>query len=452
MEKEPKAKVDKLYRNYKYRIYPTEEQELLFQEYLDVRTDIWNAALRYSNSYYENNKKQPTKGEMMAAFNEYRNIRPPVRNLQAQCANEVIQDLLPKAYKSAFEKYKREGKLELPRHKRYGEMVGFRFPTIWNCGNQFIPRTQPTSINIERQTWKPLITKIKLPKELGEVRIVLHRPLPMPDSPEGYQRGRPTGLTIKRESDGAWHAIYSCEIHPDPFLEGLRSLKYSPTGEEVGMDAGITPNFGIFSDGEVIEAQRFYRDSQKKIRKLQKTLDRRTKKVEVGGKWYPEKKQSKRHYKARRALAKAHAKIARQRRDDHFKTASDLATMYDFVAVEDLNIKNMTKRSKSDPNSPKKRMYRKQKAGTTKGLLDCGFFQFRTILKTKMESVSKEYVEVPAAFTSQRCRTCGKNSRHNPGSKFYCRNERCSDHNVKMDRDVNAAKNILDRGRQSPNE
>ncbi len=121
-----------------------------------------------------------------------------------------------------------------------------------------------------------------------------------------------------------WYAVFSCEVEqPEPL---------APVESEVGIDLGIT-HFAALSDGTFIESPRYYRRAQRKLEKLQAALSRK-------------KRGSHRREKARKAVAKAHRKIANQRRDFHHKQARQLVEQHQTIVFEELEITNISQRAK----------------------------------------------------------------------------------------------------------
>lgn len=131
--------------------------------------------------------------------------------------------------------------------------------------------------------------------------------------------------------------------------------------------------------------------------------------------------------KARRCAARAYKRIADARRTHHHQTASDLVRRFGLIAIEDLNIKGLA-------------------AGfLAREVADAGWALFIKILRDKAESAGRAVVAVDAKRTSQTCPTCG-----NVKPKTLAeRTHRC-DCGCLMDRDVAAAKVILQRAVVSP--
>jgi transposase len=142
-----------------------------------------------------------------------------------------------------------------------------------------------------------------VPKKLGHfLKIKLHRPI----------EGTPKTVHLVLRADGHWYALILCQTEPQN--EHLPSMCEHPAiGIDVGLKSFLTDN-----EGHTIENPRYYRASQKTLRRKQRQLARR-------------KKGSHRRRKAAKNVAKTHLKINRQRRDHHFKTAKPYAEGYQRV-------------------------------------------------------------------------------------------------------------------------
>jgi putative transposase len=228
--------------------------------------------------------------------------------------------------------------------------------------------------------------------KVGRIPIRLHRPL----------HGTPKTVTISREADG-WYACISCgDVAAEPL---------PLTGKETGVDVGLRV-FLVTSDGEPIDNPRYYRKAEKHLAKAQKRVSRR-------------KKGSTRRKKAVALLKRKYQKVRRQRRDFHHKTALTLVRQYDVLYLEDLQVANMVRNRY-----------------LAKSISDAGWAAFRTILTCKAAYAGKWVVAVPPAFTSQNCSGCGERV---PKS-LSVRTHVCPNCGLVMDRDENAALNILRAG------
>src|SRR5438067_4306662 len=136
-----------------------------------------------------------------------------------------------------------------------------------------------------------------VPKKLGHfLKIKLHRPI----------EGTPKTVHLVLRADGHWYALIVCET--EPHIEHAPSECSHP---DIGIDVGLK-SFLTDSEGNTVDNPRFYRTSQKTLRRKQRTIARR-------------KKGSHRRRKAARSTAQTHLKIKRQRRDYHYKTARQYA-------------------------------------------------------------------------------------------------------------------------------
>jgi putative transposase len=143
------------------------------------------------------------------------------------------------------------------------------------------------------------------------------------------------------------------------------------------------------------------------------------------------KQGSKRRRKAVALLKRKHQKVQRQRRDFHHKTALALLRTFDTICFDDLRVANMVRNRH-----------------LAKSISDAGWAQFRTILACKAACAGKRVVAVPPASTSQDCSGCGKRVQ----KSLSVRTHGCTNCGLILDRDENAAVNILRAGqaRQAP--
>ncbi|HEV8194232.1 MAG TPA: transposase [Ktedonobacterales bacterium] len=237
--------------------------------------------------------------------------------------------------------------------------------------------------------------------KIGRISIRLHRPL----------RGRPKTVTISREARD-WYACISCADVP---VEAL-----PPTGQETGIDVGLQV-FLITADGEVVENPRHYRKAERQLKKAQRRVSRR-------------KKGSNRRRKAVALLKRKHQKVARQRRDVHRKTALYLLRTYDTIYLEDLQVANIVRNHH-----------------LAKSIADAGWAAFRTILDGKAAYAGRRVVIVPPAFTTQDCSGSlpdGSPCPERIQKALSVRTHVCPRCGLVLDRDQNAAVNILRVGRQ----
>jgi putative transposase len=186
-------------------------------------------------------------------------------------------------------------------------------------------------------------------------------------------------------------------------------------GKMVGIDLGLK-EFYTDSDGNTVDNPRYLRKSERRLKMLQ----RRVSKKHVKG-----KKQSNRYQKARKALAKQHLKVSRQREDKARKDALALVKSNDLIVYEDLKIQNMVKNHQ-----------------LAKSISDASWYQFTQWLQYNALVHGVIVIAVPPHNTTVDCSCCGAKVK----KTLSTRTHKCSNCGMVLDRDYNAAKNILAKG------
>jgi putative transposase len=230
--------------------------------------------------------------------------------------------------------------------------------------------------------------------KIGRVTVRWSRPI----------EGKPKTATISHEADG-WYVIFSCAEVPEQTLP--------MTGKETGIDVGLKV-FLVTADGLVIDNPRHHRQAEKQLAKAQRVVSRR-------------QKGSKRRKKAVNRCARRYQTVTRQRADFQHKTARMLAQHYDTIYLEDLQVSNLVRNHR-----------------LAKSIADAGWARFRTTLEYKAACAGKRVVAVPPQYTSQDCSGCGERV---PKS-LSVRTHICPACGLVLDRDENAARNILAIGIQ----
>jgi len=229
---------------------------------------------------------------------------------------------------------------------------------------------------------------------IGSVGVRLHRKL----------MGRPKTCTILRKVD-QWYACLVVEVD-----DNRPSQNDEPP---VGIDLGITSVVAL-SSGEKVAGPRFLSESAAEIRRLQKSTSRKV-------------IDSKNREKSRLKLAKAWRRLANRRDDFTHKTSRFLAEGHGLIVFEELAIRKMVKNPK-----------------LASAILDSCWGKLRQLTAYKAESRGGRVILVDPRGTSQKCSRCGK-TRDMPLAERIFSCEGCG---LLMDRDVNAARNILARGQE----
>ncbi|CND83469.1 putative transposase [Mycobacterium tuberculosis] len=237
--------------------------------------------------------------------------------------------------------------------------------------------------------------RLALPK-VGDVAVRWSRRLPC----------TPSTVTVVKDAAGRFFCSFVVET------DGVQDPP--GTTAEVGIDLGLE-HFAVLSDGRKITSPRFLRRAEKKLRKAQQALSRK-------------QKGSVNRGKARLRVARAHAKVADARREFHHRLSTELARDNQAVYVETLCVKGLAR------------------TRLAKSVHDAGWSAFVGMLEYKTRRYGRGFARVDRAFpSSQICSRCG----HRDGPKALdVRHWTCRQCRTRHDRDVNAARNILDEGRR----
>jgi putative transposase len=235
--------------------------------------------------------------------------------------------------------------------------------------------------------------------KIGDIKIKVHRPV----------SGAVKTLTIHRDRIGNWTACFSCKCETEPL---------SPSGKVVGIDLGLS-TFATMSDGNRIDRQRWMKRDADDIARLQRKKDR----FEKG---------TPGHRRAVHALGHAHERVANRRRNFAHQESRKLVNEYQIIVFEDLDIKGMQSNGKKNIN---------------KGIADVAWGQFVQYASCKAANAGRTVVLVDPKNTTQMCSGC-----HAIVPKdLSVRIHDCPHCGLVLDRDLNAAINILARGLASLN-
>lgn len=362
-------------RAYKFRLYPNVEQRIYFAKAFGSVRFIYNKMLENRIDLYKQygHDKELLKVNKPRTYSDFKREFDWLYEVDNYAlANAQIN--LQTAYKNFF----RDKSVGFPKYK--SKRSGQNSYTT-NC-------------------WKDNIrfdgNRIKLPK-IGYVKFVQHRQLP-----DGCKI---KSCTISRTSSGKYYMSILTEYEyeqPTPILDKSKAL---------GLDYS-SPSFYVDSQGNEAGRPRFYREAEAHLAREQRKLSRMTK---GGSNW---KKQKRR-------VAIAHEHVANQRKDWIHKKSKELADAWDYIAVEDINLRGMAGSLKLG-----------------KSTNDNGFGMFRTILSYKMADRGKQLIKISKWFPSSKaCGECGLIHDLRLSDRVWtCE---CGAHHQ---RDINAAINIREEG------
>jgi len=236
--------------------------------------------------------------------------------------------------------------------------------------------------------------KLRLPK-IGDVHVRSSRELP----------GEPSSVTVIQDTAGRYFASFVVDIKPDILPE---------IDTDTAIDLGLTC-FATFPDGRTIGAPRFLRQAERKLKRAQQDLSRK-------------QKGSKNRARARIAVARQHAHVAGTRRDWHHKQSTKIIRDNQAVYVEDLAVLGLAR------------------GWLAKSVHDAGWSAFVKMLEYK--AIKHGRLVLRIGRFEPTTRTCSRCGWYGPKLDLSMRTFRCGQCALALDRDVNAARNILAAGRK----
>ena len=374
-------------RTYKFRLYPSAGQEKLLIKQLDLCRELYNAFLEQRILAYKT-EKRINYNYQQDQIPELKSSFPEFKDIHSQ----VLQDVARRLDRAYDNFYRRIGE------KRNGKNIKAGFP-------RFKSKDRYNSITYPQSGFRILDNgHIRLSK-IGEVRMFMHRPV----------TGEIKTLSVKRDRVGDWFMTitvdmqkgYSADVRAGNIDRPCPDFTI-PIGIDLGLKAIITT-----SDGVQVDPPKLLRESEKKLKRAQRNLSRK-------------KKGSGNRTKAKRKVAKIHRKIERQRDDFSHKVSWNLVETHDLIVFENLNIAEMVKNHH-----------------LAKSIGDASWDKIVQYTTYKAESAGAVVVLVDPRHTSRECSRCG-NIKHD--LKLSDRIYHCEVCDLTMDRDLNAAINIRNRG------
>ncbi|CAI3273934.1 IS200/IS605 family element transposase accessory protein TnpB [Enterococcus cecorum] len=367
---------------YKFRIYPTEEQEIFFAKTFGCVRKVYNLMLDDRKKAYEEVKNDPSKKMAFPTPAKYKKEFPFLKEVDSLALSNA-QLNLDKAYKNFF----RDKSVGFPRFKSKKNPV------------------QSYTTNNQNGTVALIDSKfIKIPKLKSLVRIKLHR------QPKGMIKS----ATISRHASGKYYISLLCKEEINELLK---------TNSAIGIDLGIT-DFAILSDGQKIDNHKFTSKMEKKLKREQRKLSKRA--LLAKNKGIP-LSEAKNYQKQKREVARLHEKVMNQRTDFLNKLSTEIIKNHDIICIEDLNVKGMLRNHK-----------------LARSISDVSWSSFVAKLQYKADWYGREIIKVDTWFpSSQICSECGHKDGK---KSLDIREWTCPICHTHHDRDINASINILTEG------
>ena len=361
-----------IYRAYKYRFYPTQEQQVLLAKSFGCARLVYNRFLALRNQAYRDHKMNVSFQD--ACFLLTLDKQKDELAFLKEVSNAVLQQSLRNAdaaYQNFFKK-----KAKYPKFKSKWNRQSIRF-----LPNAFV------------YDGKYSITLAKMDSPL---KIKWSRTIP--------RGAKVKSVTVSKEPSGRYFISFLCE---DSVAQKLK------TDKTIGLDWGLK-DFITTSDGEKVISPKHYRQAEQRLKFLQRELSRKS-------------KGSNNRQKARVKVAKAHAKVANQRKDFLHKLSSSIVHENQVICIEDIAVKNLSRN-----------------LHLSKSITDSGWGEFVRQLEYKSQWGGRTLVKVGRFFPSSKtCSHCGCIKGYLNLSE---RNWICSECGVVHDRDYNAAVNIKAEG------
>ncbi|EKJ3581731.1 transposase, partial [Enterococcus faecalis] len=317
---------------YKFRIYPTEEQELFFAKSFGCVRKVYNLMLNDRMKAYEETKKNTSKKMKFPTPAKYKEEFPFLKEVDSLAlANAQLN--LDKAYKNFFR----------------DKSVGFpRFKSKKNTVQSYTTNNQKGTVALIENKF------IKIPKLKSLVKIKLHR------QPKGIIKS----ATISRHSSGKYYISLLCKEE---------IVELPKTNSAIGIDLGIT-DFAILSNGQKIDNNKFTSKMAKKLKREQRKLSKRALLAKKKGINLFE---AKNYQKQKRKVARLYEKVMNQRNDFLNKLSTEIIKNHAIICIEDLNTKGMLHNHK-----------------LAKSISDVSWSSFVTKLQYKADWYGREIIKI----------------------------------------------------------
>jgi len=362
---------EKVQVTYKYRIYPSKEQEKELFRTIGVCKGAYNIGLYYCIERYRNNKEHTSKFDLNYYYKELASTeeRAWLKTVHSQILQNVSSRIMA-AFNMFFKKLN-----HFPKFKGKHDVRSFTYPQ--------------SGFKLTNKNKKIYLSGI------GNVKIVYHRPI----------IGKIKTCTVYHNACNQWFVSFVAIQSKEEFYKKSNATKV------VGIDLGLD-DFLVLSDGYYVPNQDFYRRKEKKIKKLSRRKDKK-------------QKGSRNREKARLRLAKAHQQIKNRRSDFLWKLCHHLVNNYLVIGLEDIESVSFMTSNHS----------------LAKSEYDVSWSMFRSRLEYESYKYQTLIGFVDKNNTTQNCCQCGKKVQKD----ISVRTHKCPYCGIVLNRDLNAAINILNR-------
>ena len=359
----------KMNKAYNFRLYPNKENQVLLSKHFGSVRFIYNTMLRFKQFYYDKLGINLSNGELSYALTHLKKHEEYswLNEVNAQALQAVLRDL-DRAFTNFY-----QGRAGFPKFKsKKTYKFSFRVP-------------QKVSI---------VNNRLKIFKFKKGIKVKQHQEI----------LGTIKNATIKLNPSGKYYV--SLIVEYDSQIPAKPKVEYKST---VGIDLGIK-TYATLSNKLSYTYPMYLENNLVKLKDLQTKFS---------------KSKSKR---VRIKIAKLYEKITNQRLDFIHKLTIELVTNYKSIAIEDLDVKEMSKSNSS----------------LVRRILDCSWYSFRQLLTYKSELYGCNLIVIPKFYPSSKL--CHKCNYKNDTLKLTDREWLCPNCSSTLDRDYNASLNILNKG------
>jgi len=357
----------------KVRLYPTVKQKKVLENHFNAFRYIYNLSLEYKQTLWQQWKITKSGYDIAKEVLEIRKEVPWLLECKAECVREAAYQV-DKSFKNFFN--------------------GSGYPKFKSKrGEQYFHAYQSINCKGSRLTFYKQKIKFKTSENYVEL----------------LNTSKVKQVTFKRDSCGDYWAI---------FLIGVREPEKLPkSNNSVGIDLGIK-DLVITSQGVVYENKKYFTNTQRKLKRLQRKFS----KTKKGG---------KNREKLRKKIAKVYRKITRQREHYYHSISNDIIRENQTIVLETLRIKNMVKNRK-----------------LAKSISDASWGTLIRMLEYKSKWYGRELIRIDTFYPSSKtCSGCGSVKEE---LKLSERTYKCDSCGLEIDRDLNASINIRNAGIKIP--
>lgn len=374
----------KVQKGIRVRLYPTEEQEVLFDKTFGCCRFVHNQTLSDCKQSYEQTSHFPSKNERITNLVPLKDENEFLKEVDSTALQQSVRDL-----NSGLDNFfKNKSHFGFPKFKsKHNTKQSYRTP--YNSGAADVLDNK----------------HIKLPK-LGIVGAKRF------DMPKVYKI---FSITVEKTATGKYYASICIETEVQPLPK---------TGKQIGFDLGLI-DLLIGSDGTRYTRPKFayaYKDKlaqeQRKLSKMRTKLERANLNLD----------ECKNYQKQKHRVAKLHEHISNCAKDFNHKLSIELVRNYDFIAMEDLSVSDMLKNHYM-----------------AYSIADVRWSQLVNFIKYKCQWYDKEFKQVAQFYASSKICSCCGTVHKDIVNSLSVREWACPDCGTHHDRDVNAAVNILNQ-------